>query len=313
MQFHRTWARSDLFSLLFTLILGATLLGSPAMPVRADDLGDVQQLLKGGNAADALKRADQFLAGNPKDAQMRFLKGVALAEQNRANDAVTVFVKITEDFPELPEPYNNLAVLYANQGHYDKARTALEMAIRTNPGYATAHENLGDVYARLAAQSYGRAQQQDPSNATVGPKLALIRQLPPHSAEGEYDPIEAIERVIERTKEREIADLKRGLGGLASISSAAPFIGLFGTVVGIINAFKGISTEKSTGLGAVAGGISEALVATAIGLFVAIPAVWMFNYFTTKLESFDVEMGNSASELLDYFLKKTQQKAGAAK
>ena len=173
MQFHRTWARSDLSS----LILCATLLGLPASPVRADDLSDVQQLLKAGNAADALKRADQFLATNPKDAQMRFLKGVALAEQNRATEAVTVFVKITEDFPELPEPYNNLAVLYANQGHYDKARTALEMAIRTNPSYATAYENLGDVYAKLASQAYAKALQVDAGNSAVAPKLALIRDL----------------------------------------------------------------------------------------------------------------------------------------
>jgi biopolymer transport protein ExbB/biopolymer transport protein TolQ len=125
--------------------------------------------------------------------------------------------------------------------------------------------------------------------------------------------IEASRRALERAEAIVHAELKRGVSALATIGSSAPFVGLFGTVVGIINAFKGISTEKSTGLGAVAGGISEALVATAIGLFVAIPAVWMFNYFTTKLEAFDVEMGNSASELLDYFLKKTQQKAGAAK
>ena len=84
-------------------------------------------------------------------------------------------------------------------------------------------------------------------------------------------------------------------------------MGLFGTVVGIINAFKGISSEKSTGLGAVAGGISEALVTTAVGLFVAIPAVWMYNYFTDRMEAFDVEMGNSSSELIDYFLKRTQR------
>jgi biopolymer transport protein ExbB/biopolymer transport protein TolQ len=96
---------------------------------------------------------------------------------------------------------------------------------------------------------------------------------------------------------------------LATIGSTAPFVGLFGTVVGIINAFEGISSEKSTGLGAVAGGISEALVATAIGLFVASPAVWMFNYFNSKVEAFDVEMENSSSELIDYFLKKTQKAA----
>jgi len=102
----------------------------------------------------------------------------------------------------------------------------------------------------------------------------------------------------------ELVTLKRGNAVLATVGATAPFVGLFGTVVGIINAFKGISTEKSTGLGAVAGGISEALVTTAIGLFVAIPAVWMFNLFTGRIEAFDVEMDNSSSELIDYFLKK---------
>ena len=122
--------------------------------------------------------------------------------------------------------------------------------------------------------------------------------------------IESSKRALDRAESIVHAELKRGVTALATIGSSAPFVGLFGTVVGIINAFKGISTEKSTGLGAVAGGISEALVATALGLFVAIPAVWAFNYFTTKLETFDVEMGNSSSELIDYFLKRSQQ-AGA--
>ena len=124
--------------------------------------------------------------------------------------------------------------------------------------------------------------------------------------------IEASRRALERAEAIVHAELKRGVSGLATIASSAPFVGLFGTVAGIINAFKGISTEKSTGLGAVAGGISEALVTTAVGLFVAIPAVWMFNYFTNRIEAFDVEMGNSSSELIDYFLKRTQR-AGAAK
>ena len=122
--------------------------------------------------------------------------------------------------------------------------------------------------------------------------------------------IEASKRALERAEAIVHAELKRGVSSLATIGSTAPFVGLFGTVVGIINAFKGIATEKSAGLGAVAGGISEALVATAIGLFVAIPAVWVFNYFTNKIEAFDVEMGNSSSELIDYFLKKTQKAAG---
>src|SRR5450432_3222793 len=116
--------------------------------------------------------------------------------------------------------------------------------------------------------------------------------------------IEASKRALERTEAIVHAELKRGLGGLATIGSTAPFVGLLGTVVGIINAFKGIQSEKATGLAAVAGGISEALVTTAIGLFVAIPAVMMFNYLTGRVEAFDVEMDNSSSELIDYFLKR---------
>lgn len=123
--------------------------------------------------------------------------------------------------------------------------------------------------------------------------------------------VEASNRALERAQAIVRSELDRGVSGLATIGSSAPFVGLFGTVVGIINAFKGISTEKSTGLGAVAGGISEALVATAIGLFVAIPAVWMFNYFNERLKAFDVEMSNSSSELIDYFLKRIR--AGAVK
>ena len=117
--------------------------------------------------------------------------------------------------------------------------------------------------------------------------------------------IEASKRALERAEAIVHAELKRGLGGLATIGSTAPFVGLFGTVIGILNAFKKISEQKATGLGAVAGGISEALVTTALGLFVAIPAVMMFNYFTGKVEAFDVEMDNSSSELVDYFLKRT--------
>jgi biopolymer transport protein ExbB len=118
--------------------------------------------------------------------------------------------------------------------------------------------------------------------------------------------IEASKRALERAEAIVHAEMKRGISTLATIASSAPFVGLLGTVVGIIHAFQGISSEKSTGLGAVAGGISEALVTTAIGLLVAIPAVWMFNYFSNRVEAFDVEMGNSSSELIDYFIKRTQ-------
>ncbi len=122
--------------------------------------------------------------------------------------------------------------------------------------------------------------------------------------------IEASKRALQRATALGIEDFKRGLGGLATIGSTAPFVGLFGTTVGIINAFTGMSQAEDTGLAAVAGGISEALVATAFGLFVAVPAVWMYNYFTSKIESFVVEMDNSSSELIDYFLKRRSAKDG---
>jgi biopolymer transport protein ExbB/TolQ len=119
--------------------------------------------------------------------------------------------------------------------------------------------------------------------------------------------IESSQRALERSEAIVHAKLKRGLGGLATIGSTAPFIGLFGTVVGILHAFQQIATQKISGLGAVAGGISEALVTTAFGLLVAIPAVMTFNYFTGKVEAFDVEMDNSSSELVDYFIKQSRR------
>jgi biopolymer transport protein ExbB len=138
--------------------------------------------------------------------------------------------------------------------------------------------------------------------------VAGLQEFKAHqmSAEIPGEDIEASRRALERAEAIVHAELKRGVSGLATIGSTAPFVGLFGTVVGIMNAFRSISTSKSTGLGAVAGGISEALITTAFGLFVAIPAVWMFNYFSNRIEAFDVEMGNSSSELIDYFLKRTQ-------
>ena len=139
--------------------------------------------------------------------------------------------------------------------------------------------------------------------------VAGLQEFQAHQISSEIpgEEIEASKRALERAEAIVHAELKRGVSGLATIGSTAPFVGLFGTVVGIINAFQGISSQKSTGLGAVAGGISEALVTTAIGLFVAIPAVWMFNLFTGRIEAFDVEMGNSSSELIDYFLKRSQR------
>ncbi|HYP69185.1 MAG TPA: tetratricopeptide repeat protein [Thiobacillaceae bacterium] len=143
----------------------------------ANDIQDINQLFRKGELNEALNRANQYLVKNPKDAQVRFLRGLILADQNKTADAIQAFTGLTEDYPELPEPYNNLAVLYAAQGKYDAARTALEMAIRTHPSYATAHENLGDLYAKMASIAYDKALQLDNSNTSAQTKLALIKDL----------------------------------------------------------------------------------------------------------------------------------------
>lgn len=169
-----THASHALPKTLRLLAIAAALVASSAW---ADDYSDVNQLLRSGKHSEALAKADQYLASKPRDPQMRFLKGVIQTEAGRPAEAISTFNKLTEEYPELPEPYNNLAVLYAGQSQFDKARAALEMAIRTNPSYATAHENLGDVYAKLASQAYSKALQLDASNTGVQPKLALIREL----------------------------------------------------------------------------------------------------------------------------------------
>jgi tetratricopeptide (TPR) repeat protein len=143
----------------------------------ADNYDDANRLFKQGNHAAALEKIEAAIAANPRDARARFLKGLILTEQNKPNDAIKVFTALTDDYPELPEPYNNLAVLYASQGQYDKARKALEMAIRTHPSYAIAHENLGDVYAKMASEAYDKALQLDRGNAAAQTKLAMIKDL----------------------------------------------------------------------------------------------------------------------------------------
>jgi len=143
----------------------------------ADEAGEIGRLLRAGQTSEALQKVDAALGSKPKDAQMRFLKGLILTEQNKNAEAIVIFSKLTDDYPDLPEPYNNLAVLYAASGQYDKARAALEMAIRTNPTYGTAHENLGDIYAKLASQAYDKALQLDSNNATAKLKLTLVKNL----------------------------------------------------------------------------------------------------------------------------------------
>lgn len=146
-------------------------------PVLADEIQDISQQYRQGDLAGALDRANSHLAQNPGNAQARFLKGLILSDQGKSSEALAIFTGLTEDFPEMPEPYNNLAVLHASQGRYDAAMEALQAAIRAHPGYATAHENLGDIHAKLASIAYDKALALDNRNKTAQTKLALIRTL----------------------------------------------------------------------------------------------------------------------------------------
>jgi tetratricopeptide (TPR) repeat protein len=148
-----------------------------ACMAHADEYAEVSQLIRAGKLPEAAAKTDQHLAAKPKDPRMRFLKGVIQLDSGKTMDSISTFTRLTEDYPELPEPYNNLAVLYARQNQFDKARSTLEMAIRTNPSYAIAHENLGDVYAKLASEAYNKALQLDTINPAVTSKLTLIREL----------------------------------------------------------------------------------------------------------------------------------------
>jgi tetratricopeptide (TPR) repeat protein len=141
------------------------------------ELQQVQQLMSAGRAPQALALADEHLAKNPRDAQMRFVRGVILTEMKKPAEARDAFERLTEDYPELPEPYNNLAVLYASEGQLDSARAALEKALAAAPNYGTAYENLGDIYLQMAADAYQRASKLDPANRQASAKLTLSREL----------------------------------------------------------------------------------------------------------------------------------------
>ena len=161
------------YNLVAALMLAAGL----AWAAPAEDLREAQKLYGQGKLPDALAKVDAVLAGQPKDPQARFLRGLVLTDQKRYPDAIQVFTKLTEDFPELAEPYNNLAVIYAAQGNYERAKAVLELAIATHPSYAMAHENLGDIYAQLAGRSYERALQLDRNNASAKAKAAKVKEI----------------------------------------------------------------------------------------------------------------------------------------
>jgi tetratricopeptide (TPR) repeat protein len=191
--------RPRLLATLAATWFGLASIGTLAAP--ADDLKEAQKLYGQGKHQPALEKVDAFLRAQPRDPQGRFLKGLLLTEQRRTPEAIQVFTSLTEDFPELPEPYNNLAVLYASQGNYDKAKSALELAIHTHPSYATAHENLGDIYAQLASRAYDRALQLDKNNTAAQVKLSMVKDLfskssgsrtpPPPKAEPKPEPVKA--------------------------------------------------------------------------------------------------------------------------
>lgn len=149
----------------------------PARAALAEELGEVTRLQHAGQSDAALAKADRYLAAHPRDAQMRFLKAVVLADAGRRPEAMKLLQQLAQDYPELPEPHNNLAALYAADGHYEKARAELEDSLRLNPNYATAQENMGDVLVMLAGQSYARAQSLEPSSTVLPRKLALVREL----------------------------------------------------------------------------------------------------------------------------------------
>lgn len=141
------------------------------------ELREINQLSEQGNQAAALDKVNSYLASNPKNAEAMFMRGVILVELGKRDEAIKAFTDLSEKYPNLPEPYNNLAVLYADQGQYDIARKALESAIKTHPSYATAHENLGDIYARMASEAYDKALKLDTSNSRAQNKLAMITDL----------------------------------------------------------------------------------------------------------------------------------------
>lgn len=180
MQAHRIAPPAFALNRLVAAVCLGSFMALSAVAQTAQSSGEtveIQRLIKDGQHAQALKLIDESLAKSPKDAQMRFRRGVALSMLDRKAEALGVFQKLVEDHPEMPAPYNNMAVIYGAQGEYDKARGALERAIRTNPAYATAYQNLGDVYAQLASQAYSKALQLDKSDTSVTPKLALLREL----------------------------------------------------------------------------------------------------------------------------------------
>ncbi|RKZ48599.1 MAG: hypothetical protein DRQ48_02415 [Gammaproteobacteria bacterium] len=158
---------------LFSIIILSSILVTSV----AANNEEIQRMIQQGSFKKALVLAEEQLAINPDETQTLFLKGLILARMDRLKESAAVFIRLTEEHPELPEPYNNLAVVYAASGDYDKAEAALRQAINTHPSYATAHENLGDIYAKMASQAYNNALKLDSNNQETKEKLSMISDL----------------------------------------------------------------------------------------------------------------------------------------
>ena len=159
------------------VVVASGLMSASALWASSPGVDEAQALMNQGQFEQALDRLDRHLSSAPQDAEARFTRGLVLVRLNRNDDAAKTFTGLTRDYPQLPEPYNNLAVIYAQQGEYDKAREALEAALATHPSYPVAHENLGDIYAALSAAAYTRALSLDPNSPSVRAKLNLVNQL----------------------------------------------------------------------------------------------------------------------------------------
>jgi len=166
-----------LLSLVACAALAAALPSAAQTPAPPSPAAEIGALMKAGQNDEALKRADARLKDNPRDAQVRFMRGVILADQGKTVEAAVVFETLTQEFPELPEPYNNLAVIHAAQGRYDSAYRLLQQALVAQPNYATAYENLGDLYLSMAEQAYGKALALDVNNRVAKAKLETAREL----------------------------------------------------------------------------------------------------------------------------------------
>ena len=167
-------ATSALAAVLLTIPLAGKAAASAAL------LDEVANLNRAGNSTAALARADEYLASNPRDAQMRFLKSVVLADMGRSDEAEALLRQLAQAYPELAEPHNNLAAIYASRGQFDVAQTELLESLRLDPGYATAYENLGDVYLKLAEQAYSASLKHGAKNAKAADKLTALRKLADH-------------------------------------------------------------------------------------------------------------------------------------